>query len=89
MIEKENTEIRMETKSPNVKEVMQGNINFTQEIISMVADIAKNVTGDNILENAEGHDATSLIDASLIVYDNLKFIHASLFDIIKKLGVQN
>lgn len=89
MIEKENTEIRIEAKSFNVKEVMQGNINLTQELIAMVADIAKNVTGDNILENAKGHEPTSLIDATCIVNEDLKFIHAALLDIIKKLGVQN
>lgn len=89
MIEKENTEIRMETKSPNVKEVTQDNIKLTQEVIAMVADIAKDVTGKNILEKAGGHEPTSLIDATCIVNEDLKFIHAALLDIIKKLGVQN
>ena len=90
MIEKEGVKISIQepVSAPNVREVTQGNITLTQEIMAMVADISKEVIGNNILEDHVGHEATSLLDATMVINDDLKFIHASLFRVIDNLGIR-
>lgn len=90
MIEREGVKISIQepASAPNVREVTQGNITLTQEIIAMVADISKEVIGNNILEDCVGHEATSLLDATMVINDDLKFIHASLARVIDNLGIR-
>ena len=90
MIEREGVKMSIEESlpAPNVRELTQGNIILTQEIMAMVADISKEVIGNNILEDCVGHEATSLLDATMVIKDNLKFIHASLLSIIGNLGIR-
>lgn len=90
MIEREGVTMSIQepVSPPNVREITQGNIILTQEIMAMVADISKEVIGNNILEDCVGHEATSLLDATMVIKDNLKFIHASLLSIIDSLGIR-
>lgn len=88
MIEREGVTMSISEKMPNVREFTQGNISLTQEIMTMVADISKEVVGNNILEDHVGHDATSLLDATMVINDNLKFIHSSLLRVIDSLGIR-
>lgn len=90
MIEREGVKMSIQepVSAPNVREVTQGNITLTQEIMAMVADISTEVIGNNILEDHVGHEATSLLDATMVIKDNLKFIHASLLSIIDNLGIR-
>lgn len=90
MIEREGVKMSIQepVSAPNVREVTQGNIILTQEIMAMVADISTEVIGNNILEDHVGHEATSLLDATMVIKDNLKFIHASLLSIIDNLGIR-
>lgn len=92
MIEREGVKISIQepVSAPNVREVTQGNITLTQEIMAMVADISKEVIGNNILEDHVGHEdeATSLLDATMVINDDLKFIHTSLLRVIDNLGIR-